>query len=37
MAPKRPILVSQCEMDHQKPTFLLNFGTLFLMAVEAIP
>ena len=27
MAPKRPILVSQCEIDHQKPTILLIFGT----------
>ena len=30
MAPKRPILVSQCEMDHQKHTILLIFGTLSL-------
>ena len=30
MAPKIPILVSQCEMDHQKPTILLIFGTLSL-------
>ena len=30
LAPKWPILVSQCEMDHQKPTILLNFGTLSL-------
>ena len=30
MAPKRPILVSQCEMDHQNPTILLIFGTLSL-------
>ena len=30
MAPKRPILVSQCEMNHQKPTVLLIFGTLSL-------
>ena len=30
MTPKRPILVSKCEMDHQKPTILLNFGTLSL-------
>ena len=30
MAPKRPILVSQCEMDHQKPTILLIFSTLSL-------
>ena len=30
MAPKWSILVSQCEMDHQKPTILLNFGTLSL-------
>ena len=28
MAPKIPILVSQCEMDHQKPTILLIFSTL---------
>ena len=28
MAPKRPILFSQCEMDHQKSTFLLIFSTL---------
>ena len=27
---KKTILVSQCEMDHQKPTILLNFGTLSL-------
>ena len=30
MAPKWPILVSQCGMDHQKPTILLIFGTLSL-------
>ena len=30
MAPKRPILVSQCEMDHQKSTILLIFSILFL-------
>ena len=30
MASKRPILVSQCEMDHQKPTILLIFSTLSL-------
>ena len=30
MAPKWSILVSQCEMDQQKPTILLNFGTLSL-------
>ena len=30
MAPKWPILVSQCGMDHQKPTILLIFGTLCL-------
>ena len=30
MAPKRPILVSQCEMDHQKSTILLIFSTLSL-------
>ena len=30
MAPKIPILVSQCEMDHQKPTILLIFSTLSL-------
>jgi hypothetical protein len=30
MAPKIPILVSQCEMDHQKPTILLDFSTLSL-------
>ena len=29
-APKIPILVSQCEMDHQKPTVLLIFGTFSL-------
>ena len=28
MAPKWPILVSWCEMDYQKPTILLIFGTL---------
>ena len=36
MAPKRPILFYQCEMDHQKSTFLLIFSTL-MEAVEAIP
>ena len=30
MAPRRPILVSQCEMNHQKPTILLVFSTLSL-------
>ena len=30
MAPKLPILVSQCGMDHQKPIILLIFGTLSL-------
>ena len=30
MAPKIPILVSQCEMDHQKPTILLIFSILSL-------
>ena len=30
MAPKILILVSQCEMDHQKPTILLIFSTLSL-------
>ena len=30
MAPKIPILVSQCEMDHQKPTISLIFSTLSL-------
>ena len=30
MAPKRPILVSQCEIDHQKSTILLTFSTLSL-------
>ena len=30
MAPKRPILVSQCGMDHQKLTVLLIFGILSL-------
>ena len=30
MAPKRPILVSQCEMDHQKSTISLIFSTLSL-------
>ena len=30
MAPKRPILVSQCEMDHHKSTILLIFSTLSL-------
>ena len=30
MAPKIPILVSQCEMDHQKPTILLIFSTFSL-------
>ena len=30
MVPKLPILVSQCGMDHQKPTILLIFGTLSL-------
>ena len=30
MAPKRPILASQCEMDHQKPSILLIFSTLSL-------
>jgi hypothetical protein len=30
MAPKIPILVSQCEMDHQKPSNLLIFSTLSL-------
>ena len=30
MAPKRPILVSLCEMDHQKPNILSIFGTLSL-------
>ena len=30
MAPKWPILVSQCGMDHQKPTVLLIFGTFSL-------
>ena len=30
MAPKRPILVFQCEMDHQKSTILLAFSTLSL-------
>ena len=30
MAPKCPILVSQCEMDHQKPNILSIFGTLSL-------
>ena len=30
MAPKIPILVSQCEMDHEKPTILLIFSTLSL-------
>ena len=28
LAPKCPILVSQCGMDHQKPTILLIFGNL---------
>ena len=27
MAPKRPILVSQCEIDHQKSSILLIFST----------
>ena len=27
MAPKRPILASQCEMYHQKPSILLIFST----------
>ena len=30
MAPKIPILVSKCEIDHQKPTILLIFRTLSL-------
>ena len=30
MAPKRPILVSQCEIDHQKSSILLIFSTLSL-------
>ena len=30
MAPKRPILASKCEMDHQKPSILLIFSTLSL-------
>ena len=30
MAAEIPILVSQCDMDHKKPTILLNFGTLSL-------
>ena len=30
MAPKIPILVSKCEIDHQKPTILLIFSTLSL-------
>ena len=30
MVPKWPILVSQCWMDHQKPTILLIFDTLSL-------
>ena len=30
MAPKWSILVSQCEMDRQKPAILLNFGTFSL-------
>jgi hypothetical protein len=36
MAPKRPILVSQFEMDHQKPTILLILAPFLLEAVEAI-
>ena len=37
MAPKWPILVSQCEMDHQKPTILLIFGTLSLGGCRGHP
>ena len=30
LGPKWPILVSQCGMDHQKPTILMIFGILVL-------
>ena len=36
MAPKRPILVSQWEMDHQKLIILLILAHFLLEAVEAI-
>ena len=36
-APKIPILVSQCGMDHQKPTILLIFGTLSLGGCRGHP
>ena len=36
-APKIPILVSQCEMDHQKPTILLIFSTLSLGGIGGHP
>ena len=36
MAPKRPILVSQCEMNHQKLIILLILAHFLLEAVEAI-
>ena len=35
MAPKRPILASQCKMDHQKPSILLILAPFLLKAVEA--
>ena len=37
MAPKRPILVSQCEMDHQKPSILLIFSILSLRGCGGHP
>ena len=37
MAPKIPILVSQCEMDHQKPTISLIFSPLSLGGCEGHP
>ena len=37
MAPKRPILVSQWEMDHQNPTILLIYSTLSLWGCGGHP
>ena len=37
MAPKRPILVPQCEMNHQKTSILLIFSTLSLGGCESHP
>ena len=37
LAPKWPILVFQCGMDHQNPLFYWFLATFLLEAVKAIP